>query len=110
MSESHPEIFEQKLRYFEDPHCSVPLTQIAFKEPVMRGESKEMAVWAKNMTTEELDRLEFIPNDPDLKIEPSATNLKPYQSMQVKFTFHPNPKRDTKLNSSFEVKGHAIIR
>lgn len=109
---SSPELTEeQKLRYFEDIECSKPLTTISFPEPVIRGEEKtELTVYAKNVTTEELDKLQFVSNNPDLKITSSQDKVEAHGLIQLKFVFEPSKSRSKKLDSTFVVKGRAIIR
>lgn len=109
--EANPAQGEQKFRYFKDVECSQPLYIISFPEPVVRGEEKaELTVYAKNITSEELDNLNFIPQDPDLKIEKSSDRVEPKGTIMLKFIFAPKEDRNKELNTEFIVRGRAIMR
>lgn len=110
MSE-HPSKHEQKIRYYKDKECREPFYAIEFPDPVVRGEEKAiLTVWAKNITPEELDNLQFIPQDKDLKIEQGSTNIKPYETIMLKFIFTPSEDRNKALDAEFVVQGRAIMR
>lgn len=107
----HPLSKEQKLRYFRDPECREPMYAIEFPDPVVRGEEvAELTVYAKNVTPEELDNLQFIPQDPDLKIEFDRNHVKPYEVIMLKFVFTPSETRNKALDAEFVVQGRAIMR
>lgn len=102
---------EQKLRYFRDPECREPIYNIEFPDPVVRGEEKaELTVYARNVTNEELDSLQFIPQDPDLKIEWDKDKVMPHGTLMLKFIFTPKEDRNKALNAEFVVQGRAIMR
>lgn len=107
----NPQKAEQKFRYFKTERCDEPLYIIEFPEPVVRGEEEaELVVYAKNITQEELDQLEFIPQDPDLNIEKSDVKVGPFGIIKLKFIFTPSENRNKILDTNFVVKGRAIMR
>ena len=102
---------EQKFRYFKDEECREPMYNIVFPDPVVRGEEKAvLTVYAKNITNEELDSLQFIPQDPDLKIEWTKEKVMPQEMLKLKFIFTPKEDRNKALNTEFVVQGRAIMR
>ena len=110
MSE-HPSKHEQKIRYYKDKECREPFYAIEFPDPVVRGEEKAiLTVYAKNITPEELDKLQFIPQDPDVKIEYTANKIKPFGVIRLKFIFTPSENRNKALVSDIVVQGRAIMR
>jgi len=101
----------QRFRFFKDERLSQPLYIIEFPEPVVRGEDEaELVIYAKNITQEELDQLEFIPQDPDLKIEKSANKIGPFGVVKLKLVFTPSEDRNKVLDCSMMIKGRAIMR
>ena len=110
MSE-HPSKHEQKIRYYKDKECREPFYAIEFPDPVVRGEEEAiLTVWAKNITPEELDNLQFIPQDSDLKIEFTSNKIKPFKVIRLKFIFTPSENRNKALDAEFVVQGRAIMR
>ena len=102
---------EQKFRYFKDEECREPVYNIEFPDPVIRGEeTAELTLYAKNITHEELDSLQWIPQDPDVKIEWSKDRVMPFEVLTVKFIFTPKEDRKKALSSKFDVQGRAIMR
>lgn len=102
---------EQKLRYFKDPECREPMYVIEFPDPVVRGEEKaELTVYAKNVTSEELDNLQFIPQDPDVKIEYDRNHVESFGVIRLKFVFTPSETRNKALVADMVVSGRAIMR
>jgi len=94
-----------------DSECREPIYSIEFPDPVVRGEERaELTVYAKNVTPEELDSLQFIPQDPDLKIEYDRNHVKPYEVIMLKFIFTPSEDRNKALDAEFVVQGRAIMR
>lgn len=110
-SEGNPLKHEQKFRYYSDEECRVPLAMIKFPTPVVRGlETAKLEVYAKNVTPEELVDIEWIPSDPDLKIEWDSNKVEPYGKVRLVIKFTPKEDRKTELDSDFTVRGRAIIR
>jgi len=112
MSEGqHPSSQEQKIRYYKDKECREPFYAIEFPDPVVRGEEKAiLTVWAKNVTPDELDNLQFIPQDPDLKIEQASKKIKAFGVIMLKFIFTPSENRNKALDAEFVVQGRAIMK
>jgi len=111
MSEANPLKKEQKFRYFKDEDCREPVYSIQFPDPVIRGSEKaELTIYAKNVTHEELADIQFVPADPDLKIEQSSEACSPFGVIKVKFIFTPKGDRTKALESEFTVRGRAIVR
>ena len=107
-TESHPEREEQKLRYFKDPECRVPLFALRFEEPVTVGEIGEQVVYAKNITNEELTGIVIESEDPNVKFEIGSATLKPQESTTVKIIASPKDLKPLILKP--KVKGTAIAR
>jgi len=107
----NPQKAEQKFRFFKDERCDQPLYLIEFPEPVVRGEEEaELVIYAKNITGEELDKLEFIPQDPDLKIEKGKDKVGPFEILKLKLIFTPSEDRNKVLDTSMIIRGRAIMR
>lgn len=110
-SEKYPESMEHKFQFYKDPECRTPLGRIQFPDPVMRGHEKaELIVYAKNMTKEEFDSLQFESVDPEVKIEKSDDKVMSLGTIMLKFIFTPSENRNNALNTEMKICGRAIIR
>jgi hypothetical protein len=103
---------EKLFQYFKDPECREPIYNIEFPEPVVSGREKaELIVYARNITPAELYDLEFIPVDPDLKIErENKDKVFPQETIMLKFIFSPSEDRKEPLDTGMNVTAKGIIR
>jgi hypothetical protein len=102
---------EKLFQYFKDPELTQPIYNLEFPEPVVAGlEKKEMTVYAKNISPAELYDVEFIPKDPDLKIDKNTDKVNPTETIVLKFIFTPAEDRKEPLNTEFTVTTKGIIR
>lgn len=95
--------------YFEDAQMSKPLQELDLGE-VKAGETTELTVYALNICAAELRQIEFIPNDPDLKITANTSICKPRQIIMLNFVFTPSVDRETALEAGFTIKASGVIR
>lgn len=112
MSAANPLKDEQKFRYYSDEDCRIPLSAIIFPDPpVVRGlETAKMEIWAKNITPEELVDVEWVAQDPDVKIEWDKNKVDAYGKVRLVVKFTPKEDRSEPLDSEFTVRGRSIIR
>jgi len=102
---------EKLFQYFKDPELTQPIYNLEFPNPVVAGlEKGELTVYAHNISVAELYDVEFIPKDPDLKIDKSSDKVNPKEVIILKFTFAPAEDRKEPLNTEFTVTTKGIIR
>lgn len=99
----------KKFEYFHDKECKKPVRN-AVRFPSTAGETSGTTIYVLNVTDDLiLFNLVWTAEDPDLRIEASASESKPGDVLAVKLIFSPPKGRIKGLNCGFTVVGQATI-
>jgi|GEM_PF-3057520 len=96
----------QFFQYFEERDDKKPLHNINFGKIII-GQKSYVYVYAKNITGDFLEKIEFTPDHSDLKIEWGENQIEPEGMILVKFSVTPKNKLPQGVEYGFSVSGQA---
>lgn len=100
------------VQVFLDERCTQPVSSIKFAEIVDAGsESKPIVLYAKNMSSYELNDVTFHADDNEFHFTPSyVPSMKAGEVKKVQLVWKPNPARKTPLSTAVYAKAKLVKR